>query len=159
MFMGGEYLPSLEDDEVQIARLEYPFTTTYDVKAVLAPPTDSGISYRIVDEYMVECDDPARFTFSPTHGEAPLSLRELLALLERAEDSCLTVYSDTFLLDYFLANGYSDSSPDEWVGAVVAVSDLYPGLEAAIDDLVVKLAAEYLDEDEPDDDSEEAGHD
>lgn len=158
MFMGGEYLPPLEDGEVQIARLEYVFTTTYDVKAVLARPTDTGISYRIVDEYGDECDDPGRFTFSPTHTEAPLSLGELVHLLEQAEDSYLTVYSDTFVLDYFLSNDYPDRTADEWVGAVIAVSDFYPGLGAAFDDLVRKLAAEYVEEDDSDNDFHETGH-
>ena len=49
-FMGGEYQPDQEDGEVEIARIEIDSTTT-DVTSVYASLTDTGIHYRVVDEY------------------------------------------------------------------------------------------------------------
>lgn len=49
-FMGGEYLPDQEDGEVEIARIEID-STTADVTSVYASLTDTGIHYRVVDEY------------------------------------------------------------------------------------------------------------
>ena len=49
-FMGGEYLPNQEDDEVEIARIEIN-STTFDVTSVYARRGTSTIHYRVVDEY------------------------------------------------------------------------------------------------------------
>ena len=48
--MGGEYLPDMADDEVEIARIEIRSTTS-DVTSVYARRTETGIHYRVVDEY------------------------------------------------------------------------------------------------------------
>jgi hypothetical protein len=50
MFMGGNYLPDTEDDEVEIARISIK-STTYDVTCVYARPDEGAIHYRVVDEY------------------------------------------------------------------------------------------------------------
>ena len=50
-FMGGNYLPLLEIDEVEVARITLR-STTADVIAVYARPVGNGwIEYRVVDEY------------------------------------------------------------------------------------------------------------
>jgi hypothetical protein len=49
-FMGGEYLPDIEAEEVEIARIEIDSTTS-DVTSVYARRGESGIDYRVVDEY------------------------------------------------------------------------------------------------------------
>jgi hypothetical protein len=48
--MGGEYLPDMNDDEVEIARIEIRSTTS-DVTSVYARRIETGIHYRVVDEY------------------------------------------------------------------------------------------------------------
>ena len=49
--MGGEYLPDMSDDEVEIARIEIA-STTFDVTSVYARRKPDGrIQYRVVDEY------------------------------------------------------------------------------------------------------------
>ena len=49
-FMGGEYLPDQEEDEIEIARIEIN-STTGDVTSVYAYQDISTIRYRVVDEY------------------------------------------------------------------------------------------------------------
>ena len=49
-FMGGEYLPSVDKEEVEIARIRIN-STTGDVTSVYARLVGSRIAYRVVDEY------------------------------------------------------------------------------------------------------------
>jgi hypothetical protein len=48
--MGGEYLPDLKQDEVEIARITIA-STTQDVTSVFARRGKHRIYYRVVDEY------------------------------------------------------------------------------------------------------------
>jgi hypothetical protein len=48
--MGGEYLPDMAEDEVEIARIEIRSTTS-DVTSVYARRDADRIRYRVVDEY------------------------------------------------------------------------------------------------------------
>jgi hypothetical protein len=50
MFMGGNYLPDMEDGEIEIARIEIS-STTHDVTCLFAKMENGEIQYRIVDEY------------------------------------------------------------------------------------------------------------
>jgi hypothetical protein len=54
--MGGEYLPNLMPNEVEIARVTMT-STTMDVISIRARHTKHKIIYRIVDEYMEPDDD------------------------------------------------------------------------------------------------------
>ena len=49
-FMGGEYLPDLQHNEVEIARITIA-STTQDVTSVYARRGKNRIRYRVVDEY------------------------------------------------------------------------------------------------------------
>ena len=52
-FMGGEYLPDCDPNEVEIARITIA-STTQDVTCVYAKRVAGGIDFRVVDEYR-EC--------------------------------------------------------------------------------------------------------
>ena len=77
-WMGGEYLPSYEDGEIEIGRATLKSTLT-DVISIRARRMMGGIKYRIVDEY--ESD----FSVSPGSSALPLTLKELIGLVEAAE--------------------------------------------------------------------------
>ncbi len=49
-FMGGEYLPRLRHEEIEIARIRIRSTTS-DVNCLYARPVGRRIAYRVVDEY------------------------------------------------------------------------------------------------------------
>ena len=77
-YMGGEYLPDSEENEVEIARVRL-MSTTGDVFSVRARYDGKYIYYRVVDEY--ESDLKA----SPERSERPLSFEELIALINGIE--------------------------------------------------------------------------
>jgi hypothetical protein len=76
--MGGEYLPDYLPNEVEIARISLR-STTGDVISVRARPATDGIHFRIADEY--ESD----YVISPEVSPSPLTLAELISLIERAD--------------------------------------------------------------------------
>jgi hypothetical protein len=78
--MGGEYLPPLRKGEVEIARISLE-STTADQISVRARRVRERIRYRVVDEYK-----DLTYVCHPASSESPLSLRELIALMESASD-------------------------------------------------------------------------
>src|SRR6266508_771309 len=75
-FMGGEYLPEFEPDEVEIARVDLA-SVTADVIAVLARRAGTEITYRVVDEYETD------YVCAPERSREPLTLGELVGLLDQ----------------------------------------------------------------------------
>jgi hypothetical protein len=73
-FMGGEYLPDYQPNEVEIARIELASTTS-DVISIRATPHPKGICYRIVDEYETEFQQPFEIS------KLPLTLKELIEFI------------------------------------------------------------------------------
>jgi hypothetical protein len=72
MFMGGNYLPDLDEDGVEIARITIE-STTRDVTCVYAWRKADGIFYRVVDEYGGDTlDGPAE-----ARTTEPMTLRKL----------------------------------------------------------------------------------
>ena len=85
-FMGGEYLPDYAEGEVEIARIELE-STTADVISIRAKKDGERIAYSIVDEYETQ------FTVSPKNSEKPLTLSELVRLIDGAmEEGSLGLY-------------------------------------------------------------------
>ena len=71
-FMGGEYLPDLDDTEIEIARISIRSTTS-DVTSVYARRGKGCIHYRVVDEYGGDTLTGA----AERTSDKPLSLGEL----------------------------------------------------------------------------------
>ena len=85
-FMGGEYLPDYAEGEVEIARIELE-STTADVISIRVKKEGERIAYSIVDEYETE------FNILPTHSDKPLTLSELVRLIDGAmEEGSLGLY-------------------------------------------------------------------
>jgi hypothetical protein len=78
--MGGEYLPATDEDEVEIARVELA-STTGDVIQVRARNASGTIAYRVVDEYY---DEGSRYKVAPEDSARPLTLGELIDLIDTA---------------------------------------------------------------------------
>ena len=80
-FMGGEYLPDFEEDEVEIARLELA-SVTADVISIRGRKDEKGFHYRVVDEYDND------FLSSPTEilTEEPLCLLDFGVFVCRASN-------------------------------------------------------------------------
>jgi hypothetical protein len=113
----GEFLPTLQPYETEIARITLA-STTHDVTAVYACQRKDGVFYRVVDEYGGRTLSAHRTRFS----RRPLTLRELAALVASA---CPVLAA--------LAATVADARPGSaaepsLVGyAVSASSEFYPG--------------------------------
>ena len=78
-FMGGEYLPNLGVGEVEIARIELASVTS-DVISIRAKQRSGRIYYSIQDEY------ETNFKIKPTWSKQPLTLNQIIDLIETATD-------------------------------------------------------------------------
>ena len=84
--MGGEYLPDLKPNEVEIARVVMQ-STTMDVISIRARRTKSRIFYRIVDEYGEE--QYREYHLTKKSSTNPLTLRELIQFIDNASENGL----------------------------------------------------------------------
>ena len=131
-FMGGEYLPPLRKGEVEIARISLE-STTADQISVRARRVRERIRYRVVDEYELG------YVCHPASSDAPLSLRQLVALLESASEGGSIIFP-------ILAMNSRDSRSDELATFITVSSDFYADLgryyRALTDAFLEELARE-----------------
>jgi hypothetical protein len=113
--MGGEYLPPLRKGEVEIARISLA-SVTADQISVRARRVRERIRYRIVDEYSF------KYVCRPASSDAPLSLRELIALMESASDAGSIIFP-------ILAMNSRDSMQAELETFITVTSDFYVDIE------------------------------
>jgi hypothetical protein len=116
--MGGEYLPDCDAEEIEIARVALR-TTTGDVISIRARQADGIIHYSVVDEY------DSRFECSPASAEAPLSLEELINLIDTASNESLGYVG----LTGTFRDMNTDENPEELVDLVTVSSPFYAQLE------------------------------
>ena len=79
-FMGGEYLPPLRPNEVEIARVTLR-SVTMDVFSIRARRAGERIYYRLVDEYL-EQEPPERFVVKPKWSKKPLTMRQMVSIID-----------------------------------------------------------------------------
>jgi len=140
--MGGEYLPPFLDDETEIARISLA-STTADQISVRARRLPDGIEYRIVDEY----GDMVDYVCQPAHSELPLTLGELVALIDGAAPD------GGAALAYLYMNVAADPANAERLRNFVQVSsEFYPQLASYYDQRIAAWFAERFlsDDDEGD---------
>lgn len=137
--LGGEFLPEDMPGEVEIARIEMQ-STTGDVVQVRARPEGEQIAYRVVDEYEVEYGDPATWAYviEPARSERPLSLRQLITLIDTARRtggiSCGDDSYDVGLIDGVLHGNLDAGAEHESMRYFFRVSSaFYPQLETYYD--------------------------
>jgi hypothetical protein len=131
MFMGGNYLPDTEQNEVEIARILIE-STTFDVTCLFAKFDDGNIHYRVVDEYDGDTlSGPSEMT-----SKEPLTLGEMT-------DFFLIAWS---LMDVLEMN--FDDDLDSALGFFTGKSDFYPEFDRLCRERVI---AEFPDASEDDD--------
>jgi hypothetical protein len=137
--MGGEYLPSLRKGEVEIARISLR-SVTADQISVRARRSGQRIGYCVVDEYGL---DIAAYVCHPASSVAPLSLRELIALMESASEGGNIILP-------ILAMNARDSTQAELATFITVTSDFYadlgPYYRALIDAWIEERMREKSDE-------------
>jgi len=138
-FMGGEYLPSTQEHEVEIARITIA-STTQDVTCVYARQVGKRIHYRVVDEYEGS-------TISGTGLRTslqPLTLKQLTDFFLKSWD----------LMCCLDANYESDGYPrDDVHGFIVDASSSFYAefgslVHARVDDWLDQVAPDEANENE-----------
>jgi len=117
-FMGGEYLPDRNDEEIEIARITIA-STTQDVTCIYASRAGDDITYRAVDEY----DDMTLTEARTRTSRLPLTVSELADFFLQAWD----------LFSILDMNFDSDGRRADEVRAFFwGSSEFYPGFNALI---------------------------
>jgi hypothetical protein len=136
--MGGEYLPPLRKGEIEIARISLQ-SITADQISIRARRLVGRIGYRVVDEY----PESSTFVCHPASSVSPLSLGELIALMERASE-------DGSIIFPILAMNSRYSTSAELGSFIAVTSDFYPELapyyRALTDAWLEERAREKFDE-------------
>jgi len=114
--MGGEYLSPRRKDEVEIARISLQSVTS-DQISIRARRLVGRIGYRIVDEY----PEFSKYVCHPASSVAPLSLRELIALMESASEGGSIIFP-------ILVMNSRYSTPAELATFITVTSDFYATL-------------------------------
>ena len=114
--MGGEYLPPLRKGEVEIARISLQ-SVTADQISIRARRTGRRIGFRVVDEY----PETSTYVCHPASSVSPLSLGELIALMERASEGGSIIFP-------ILAMNSRYSTQAELATFITVTSDFYPDL-------------------------------
>src|SRR5713226_6815651 len=118
--LGREFLPDKEPSEVEIALISLE-SVTGDVIAIMARRRGGRIVYRIEDEY------ETHFHCKPKTSRQPLSMGELVALIDGA-----TGHLDgaTGLTSAYRAYNAAWCDPETLSDFVTVTSDFYPELRA-----------------------------
>ena len=133
--LGGEFLPRFRKGEVEIARISLQ-SVTCDQISVRARRSGQRIGCRIVDEYEMG------YVCRPASSASPLSLRELIALMEHACEGGIIFPA--------LEMNLGGSTPAELAEFITVSSDFYPDLaryyRALTDACLEERAREKSDE-------------
>ena len=122
-FMGGEYLPDCDSNEVEIARITIA-STTQDVTCVYAKRVTGGIDYRVVDE----CEGMTLDDETTHHKTEPMALTELVQFFMTAWDLRMVLAAN------FVENGYPRSFARGFI--VDASSSFYAQFGDAMENFV-----------------------
>jgi hypothetical protein len=119
-FMGGQYLPPLAENEQIIAEIHLA-SVTADVISVYARQETDRIVYTVVDEY------DSDFAWSPEESTAPLTLGELVEMLDNIEMLGVSDFEGhiRWVRDNQMAKG---RDPQKAADFVTVFSDFYPDL-------------------------------
>jgi hypothetical protein len=118
-FMGGEYLSRSRKGEVTIARIDLE-SVMGDAIEVRAAPSGKRIRYRVVDEHETE------FTIYPKTSRQPLSLGQLVELIDHASPD--PSFEESLALYYTAANYESGECLEGLESFTSLYSDVYPEL-------------------------------
>lgn len=121
-FMGGEYLPQLGSDEIEIARIVLA-SVTQDVKSIRARRVGKRINYRIVDEY------DSTFKMARKSSAKPLSLMELIELIDGSDQEGDEM-AGGLVFSPIAWHIESTGEPEQMRDFVAVSSSFYPELES-----------------------------
>ena len=137
-YMGGEYLPSFGEDDIEIARIVMA-STTQDVISIRARRSRSRICYQVVDEYNTEYALARKWTAKPlTFGE----------MIDFMEKTCSAGDEGGLVLPIIEMNASAMDDPQALRDFVAVSSDFYPDLSGYYDMAVNSCLDKYVVEEE-----------
>jgi hypothetical protein len=139
--MGGEYLPSFGEDEIEIVRIVLA-SVTQDVISIRARRSLRRICYQVVDEYNTQ------YTLAKKWSAKPLTFREMIDFMER---TCSAGDEGGLVLPIIEMNADAMDDPQELRDFVTVSSDFYPELECYYDMAVNRCLDKYVVEEEEED--------
>jgi hypothetical protein len=142
VLMGGEYLPDSRPEEVEIARIELA-STLRDVVSIHARRRGRRIAYAVVDEYHTV------FSFRPKTSARPLTLRQLIRLIDSIEvaeqpDAAWPEGGGLILGLRYATHEWG--TVDDAASFVAVSSEVYADIEAHYDHDVLRWIASERDE-------------
>lgn len=151
-FMGGEYLPKLNENEIEIARISLA-STTADQISVRATRHKDAIAYRIVDEYS---DVGSCYQCHYERSQLPLTLGDLVRMIDSAEEGGGAAMSA------LISNMEEEGDANGLRHFVQVSSEFYPELGSYYDRRITTWFDEYyeakrLQELEEEEENEELG--
>jgi hypothetical protein len=141
--MGGEYLPELDEGEIEIARISLASTTS-DQVSVRARADGERIRYRIVGEYEEEEAMRQQLPFDVT--DQPLSLGELMDMIQGAKTSDTPCTVGIFSSIWSMMLEFADD-PEEIAGFLSVSSAFYPEIGDCYGALVEEWLKEHIEPD------------
>ncbi len=130
--MGGEYLPSLYDDEIEICRVVLK-STTLDVISLRARKIESKLHFRLVDEHeTTDYELPHKMT------DHPLSMREVIDNLDRCVSSQTINDGQGIVKPWFFDQIENGETFDEASKFITVHSVFYPELENYYEEMKVE---------------------
>jgi hypothetical protein len=159
MMMGGEYLPELDEQEVEIARVSLASTTS-DVISIRARREDDQYFYSIVDEY----PEDWRHELKLEHSDRPLTFGELVQLIDTSrrvsseggveEDYGHSSGAFGLVMPFYYGQWDAGNDPEEMLSFVRMSSEFYPEIHAYYEDRARAWRKE-IDKGNEDEESEE----
>jgi len=153
--MGGEYLPDLLENELEIARVRLA-STTGDVMSLRARPDGSEILYRIVDEYAGD----GYWTYDKARKRStdPLSFGELVQWIDHyGKDDCDYGHdcgAKGLVMPFFYQQWECGDDLDQTLEFVTVSSEFYPELGVYYQERGAIWFAENSEPEDEDDDEE-----
>ena len=135
-FLGGEYLPSIAEEEIEIARIVLA-SVTQDVYSIRARRQGKLIVYRVVDEY------ESTFNLAMESSTQPLSMKELIGLIDgsRQDDDAQT---EGLVLSHLAWNIGENGNAESMRGFIAVSSHFYPRLAGYYDGVISRYLDSFL---------------
>ncbi len=148
--MSGEYLPDLEEGEIEIARVTLD-SVTGDVISIRARRTPEKILYQMVDEYW-DMPPVIGYQIEPTESDLPLTMGQLVDMIDGVRltgETCHMQGLTTIMREFNVDCHYTET----W-DFVHFTSEYYPELGSWYDDEAQewhdRKAEEFRDPDDDD---------
>ena len=144
--MGGEYLPDLEEHEIEIARISIA-SVTYDQVSIRAKRDGDMICYSVIDEYS---DLDMIFYPAIEKSKSPLTYGEMISLIQETPFAGYESDYAGLVMAVWMSESivHDVKPPDQDPDFVRVTSEFYPLLGDYYEAVFENYVQEFIDENE-----------